>query len=107
MLRRCMWFISIAALAIWVSSAVADSPPPPGSREREAAETIRKGGYACPRVAKLEGAPTNTPHYDEMIWGSAHPQVATCTNKRRFFFAHRPKRGAKQATPPNPMVRPL
>lgn len=92
MSRRCTWFIPVAVLAIGFSSALADSPPSPRVRERAAAETIRKAGYACPRVVKLEGAPTNTPHYDEMTWGSGHPQLATCSNKQRFLVARRGKR---------------
>lgn len=111
MSRRYPWFVAIAALAVGCASALADVPPPPGSRERAAAEKIRKAGYTCPRVVKRQAASTGTPGFEQLTWGGSYPSLITCSNGKRFLVAEQPGwkqlRGKQPPPPPEPIVRPL
>jgi len=94
-------FILIAAAMLWPRPAGADVPPPPGSIEREMAETIRNAGYDCDAVTSFSVATDR--ESDELVWGG-RPRVATCANGKRFLVATPPRRPL-QPPPPPPAVR--
>jgi hypothetical protein len=95
-------------MLVGLPAARADGPPAPlAVRKQAAALMIREEGHRCPRVDELTGVRSDVPDADEMIWGSAHPDMATCSNKRRYLIVRRPKRATEQVlnNPPKPKVR--
>jgi hypothetical protein len=87
------------ALPLALSSALAAAQPnpPPGFHERELAQTIRQAGHDCRAVESIEVAP-NPDGLD-----SFRPEVAHCTNGKRFLVV----RGGRGGPNARPVVRPL
>jgi len=85
-------------LALFPSVVVAQAPFPPGARERELAQIIRQAGYDCREVERIEVKVSPDPAFD-----SLRPEVATCTNGKKFLVT-KSGRGGVNA---RPIVRPL
>ncbi|HMA72489.1 MAG TPA: hypothetical protein VKP67_13520 [Xanthobacteraceae bacterium] len=71
---------------------------PPGSRERELAQIIRHAGYDCRAVERIDVAPSPDTGLE-----SFRPEVAHCTNGKKFLVAKGGRGGANART----VVRPL
>jgi hypothetical protein len=71
---------------------------PPGTRERELAQIIRQAGYDCRAVERIDVAPT-----PDVGPESFRPEVALCTNGKKFLIAKGGRGGANART----VVRPL
>jgi hypothetical protein len=90
----------VFAFPVALSSAfeVAQTNPPPGFHERELAQTIRQAGHDCGAVESIEIAPDPEGGLD-----SFRPEVARCTNGKRFLVA----KGGRGGPNARPVVRPL
>jgi hypothetical protein len=78
--------------------AAAQATPPPGTRERELAQIIRQAGYDCRAVERIDVAPS-----PEAGLESFRPEVALCTNGKKFLVAKGGRGGVNART----VVRPL
>jgi hypothetical protein len=78
--------------------AAAQATPPPGSRERELAQIIRQAGYDCGAVERIDVAPS-----PDVGLEGFRPEVALCTNGKKFLIAKGGRGGANART----VVRPL
>jgi len=98
-MSRPPWLALVALpLALFSSVVVAQSPLPPGVHERELAQIIRQAGYDCREVERIEVKVSPDPAFD-----SLRPEVATCTNGKKFLVT-KSGRGGVNA---RPIVRPL
>src|SRR5215472_14701023 len=88
----------VMPLALFPSVVVAQAPLPPGVHERELAQIIRQAGHDCREVERIEVKVSPDPAFD-----SLRPEVAICTNGKKFLVA-KSGRGGVNA---RPIVRPL
>src|SRR5215470_15616457 len=98
MSRRPQLALVLLSLVVGPPIAVAQSPLPPGVHERELAQIIRQAGYDCREVERIEVKVSPDPAFD-----SLRPEVATCTNGKKFLVT-KSGRGGVNA---RPIVRPL
>jgi len=98
MSRRPSLALVAPPLALFSSVAVAQAPFPPGVHERELAQIIRQAGFDCREVEHIEVNVSPDPAFD-----SLRPEVAICTNGKKFLVA-KSGRGGVNALP---IVRPL
>src|SRR5215470_7847880 len=85
-------------LTFFPALAAAQTTSPPGSRERELAQIIRQAGYDCRAVERIDVAPVPDAGLE-----SFRPEVALCTNGKKFLIAKGGRGGANART----VVRPL
>ena len=85
-------------LTLFPALAAAQATPSPGSRERELAQIIRQAGYDCRAVERIDVAPSPDPALE-----SFRPEVAFCTNGKKFLVAKGGRGGANARA----VVRPL
>jgi len=85
-------------LALCPALAAAQATPPPGIRERELVQIIRQAGHDCRQIESIEIAPS-----PEMGLDSFRPEVAHCTNGKKFLVVKGGRGGANAL----PVVRPL
>jgi hypothetical protein len=85
-------------LALSSALAAAQTNPPPGFHERELAQTIRQAGHDCRAVESIDIAPNPEGGLD-----SFRPEVALCTNGKRFLVV----KGGRGGPNARPVVRPL
>jgi hypothetical protein len=85
-------------LTFFSALAAAQTTSPPGNRERELAQIIRQAGYDCRAVDHIDVAPI-----PDMGLESFRPEVAVCTNGKKFLVAKGGRGGANART----VVRPL
>ena len=85
-------------LVLWSALAAAQANPPPGSRERELAQIIRQAGHDCREVESIDLAPR-----PDVGFESFRPEVALCTNGKRFLVV----KGGRGGANARPVVRPL
>ncbi len=78
--------------------AAAQPTPLPGSHERELAQIIRQAGQDCRAVESIEIAPSPDAGLE-----SFRPEVALCTNGRKFLVV----KGGRGGPNARPVVRPL
>jgi hypothetical protein len=86
------------SVALSPAIAVAQPIPPPGSHERELAQIIRQAGHDCGAIESIELAPSPGMGLDTF-----RPEVAHCTNGKRFLVA----KGGRGGPNARPVVRPL
>jgi hypothetical protein len=101
--------MALAGIALTLTAARADIPPPPGTRERFAAGLIRGAGYACANVDRFEESPAGSGA--NSFPAELDVSVAVCSNGKRFVVGtprRRPGPPRPDAPPPpQPVVRPL
>jgi hypothetical protein len=85
-------------LALSSALAAAQTNLPPGFHERELAQTIRRAGHDCGAVESIDIAPNPEGGLD-----SFRPEVALCTNGKRFLVV----KGGRGGPNARPVVRPL
>jgi hypothetical protein len=85
-------------VAVCATIARTQTTMPPGLHERELAQIIRQAGYDCGAVETIDVSPSPDPAFASM-----RPEVATCSNKRKFLIVRSGRGGAVA----RPVVRPL
>ena len=98
MSRRPQLALVVLPLAACTSIAVAQAPSPSGVHERELAQIIRRAGYDCREVERIEVTVSPDPAFD-----SLRPEIAICKNGKKFLVAKSGRGGANA----RPIVRPL
>ncbi len=93
MSMRYQWAILVITAAMYPAVANAETATPRGYRERELALIIRQAGHDCPQVESIDVA-----NIQEPGWESFRPEVALCTNGKRFLVA-KSGRGGGNARP--------
>jgi hypothetical protein len=92
---RALFVLSIAS---WPTISSAQITTPPLVHQFELAQIIRQAGYDCRAVENVNAAPSPDPAFETL-----RPEVATCSNGKKFLVV-RSGRGGANATP---IVRPM
>jgi hypothetical protein len=93
--------ISSAVLVLPIaacSTTVAQVVAPPPAHQVELAQMIRQAGYDCRMVESV----TSTPSPD-LAFATLRPEVATCTNGKKFLVV----KSARGGVNARPIVRPM
>ena len=101
-LERQMFCERVAAVLLMTlalcSAGKGQTAPAPGLRERELALIIRQAGYDCVFVESIAGPPDPPPG-----WEGLRPEIATCTDGKRYLIAKSGRSGGNV----RPVVRPM
>jgi hypothetical protein len=98
MLTRLVPALCVTLVAVCATTARTQTTMAPGLHERELAQIIRQAGYDCGAVESIDVSPSPDPAFESM-----RPEIATCSNKRKFLVV-KSGRGGVNA---RPVVRPL
>src|SRR5215831_17697129 len=82
MWRTALHSLFLFSLALFPTLAVGQPAPAPDSHERELAQIIRQAGHDCRAIESIELAPS-----PEAGLESFRPEVAHCTNGKKFLVA--------------------
>jgi hypothetical protein len=85
-------------IALWSTNAVAQIGAPPSAHQLELAEIIRQAGYDCRVVQSVASSPSPDPAF-----ATLRPEVATCTNGKKFLVV----KSARGGVNAKPIVRPM
>jgi hypothetical protein len=90
--------VLVSAIASCSTIAIAQSVAPPAAHQVELAQIIRQAGYDCRMVESVSSTSSPDPAF-----ATLRPEVATCTNGKKFLVV-RSARGGMNA---RPVVRPM
>jgi hypothetical protein len=90
--------VFVLPIASYTTIAIAQVVAPPPAHQVELAQIIRQAGYDCRIVESVTSSPSPDPAFATM-----RPEVATCTNGKKFLVV----RSARGGVNARPVVRPM
>jgi hypothetical protein len=98
MIDRISGALLVWPFALCSTSAVAQIGATPSAHQAELAAIIRQAGYDCRVVESVTSSPSPDPAF-----ATLRPEVATCTNGKKFLVV----KSARGGVNAKPIVRPM
>jgi hypothetical protein len=88
----------VLAIASSSTTGTAQVVAPPSPHHAELAQIIRQAGHDCRMVESIASSPSPDPAF-----ATLHPEVATCSNGKKFLVV----KSARGGVNARPIVRPM